>query len=178
MTRPPALTAAGLLPSRLAGLPADLPHADIAWDGARVLSVWLVTSLPPTINHAYRRGTADRRGGDTYRTDALIAYEREVWAAIRAAGWSMPPLLWPAIAVRLEFYMPNRRRQDIDNRIKPTLDALSRALAFDDARITDLIVRKYLSRDHPRCEACLWEGRPFAPSPGRDPTTDDGKDVT
>ena len=51
----------------------------------------------------------------------------------------MPFLPSDRISIDIKLYAPNRRKYDIDNRIKPLLDALAFAVVFPDDEAVDKI---------------------------------------
>lgn len=56
------------------------------------------------------------------------------------------PPLTGGVWVTLEFYMPTRRRVDVDNLSKAVLDALKGVVYEDDRQIVRLVVNKYFRR--------------------------------
>ncbi|MBX6770870.1 MAG: RusA family crossover junction endodeoxyribonuclease [Chloroflexi bacterium] len=107
--------------------------------------------LPPSVNHLYAR-FADR----VVLTDAGLAYHDEVAVTLR--GQTVPPDVRFRVTIHLHF--PDRRRRDLDNALKLLLDAVSRALGFDDSRIDELHVYRALDRQCPRAEVLLtWSAR-------------------
>jgi Holliday junction resolvase RusA-like endonuclease len=58
----------------------------------------------------------------------------------------------------LTLHFPDKRRCDLDNRIKLVQDALSDALGFDDKQIDRLIVQRgEPDKQKPRCELYLTD---------------------
>lgn len=106
--------------------------------------------FPPTINHYYGR---DPRNGHPYLTKRAKQYRRQV--ALVMAGEST--FGKARLAVKVEAHPP-RQIGDLDNLLKPLLDALEHAGVFDnDKQVADLrIVRK-----HPvaagAVEVQIWE---------------------
>lgn len=47
------------------------------------------------------------------------------------------------LAVDMLIYPPDKRKRDIDNLIKVTLDALAKGLGFDDCRVDKLFVERF-----------------------------------
>jgi crossover junction endodeoxyribonuclease RusA len=92
--------------------------------------------LPPTINHYF-----GRRGSMTYLTKDAKQYRLQVQDIVAAAGH---PTLEGRLAVFVAVYPANRIRQDIDNRLKSLLDALTQSGVWnDDEQIDDLhIIRR------------------------------------
>jgi Holliday junction resolvase RusA-like endonuclease len=97
-------------------------------------------ALPPTVNHLYR----NRRGGGRCLSPAA-----EAWYA-----YAVPTLRLqcrcavPSGSLRLRISVHGLpRTTDVDNVLKAAVDALARALAFDDRYIDDLrIVRVPVKR--------------------------------
>lgn len=76
------------------------------------------------------------------------AYKREA-AVLGALQGSVA--IEGEVAVRLVVYMA-RRGCDLDNRVKPTLDALTGVAYADDAQVARLDVTRALDPDDPRVE--------------------------
>ena len=98
--------------------------------------------LPPTVNHMYINARARR-----FRTDECIAYQDYVLGAL---SW-----LWPSkepysgrVALSLVFTAPNKRRWDIDNRVKAIQDCLARAgIIKDDTQIDKLEAERVYGKE-------------------------------
>lgn len=89
--------------------------------------------LPPTINHYY-----GRHGNRSYIKKAGKDYRLTVQDIVAAAGY---PMLTGRLAVFIAVHPANRIRQDIDNRLKSLLDALTHSGVWeDDSQIDDLHV--------------------------------------
>ena len=91
---------------------------------------------PPSINRYYRhvgRRTLISREGRTFR--------RNVCALLGGGG---PPIRKPPtggrIALCMDAFPPDRRRRDLDNLAKPTLDAMEHAGVYEDDSQVDLLV--------------------------------------
>lgn len=90
---------------------------------------------PPSMN-TYWRNVAGRtlisREGRKYRDDIIALAARSLW-----------PHFDGPVAVKIVACPPDRRRRDLDNMLKPMLDALTHAKLWDDdSQIDDLqIVR-------------------------------------
>ena len=112
--------------------------------------VELTTPVPPTLNH-----NIGARGKARYMTaeykDFLWAVAEE-WARRRVEDWDATKRF--EIVIKLHF--ATRRKCDIDNRIKPLLDALTRAGVWDDdAQVDAIKVRRGgADKDNPR--AVVW----------------------
>lgn len=87
--------------------------------------------FPPTANHIWARG-----GKRTYLTKEYQTFLKIVSYAITRADEARPLYGARAYAVAITVYPPDRRVRDLDNLIKPVLDALTRAgLWADDSRV-------------------------------------------
>ena len=87
--------------------------------------------------------------GGGYRDPRVTAWEERVACAAKEklAGRAM---IAGDLSVQLRFYMPTRRRTDVDNLSKGVLDAIKGILFADDAQVVDLHVTKYVDRKQPR----------------------------
>lgn len=111
-------------------------------------SVRLSIPFPPTLNHnVLRYGKRYFRDKD-YETFLRAVWM--IWRTSRPKDWD--PARRFAVAIRL-FY-DSRRRFDVDNRVKPILDALTKAGAWHDDSQVDLIVaaRDRIDKARPRAE--------------------------
>lgn len=54
------------------------------------------------------------------------------------------------ICVRIDFFLPDKRKRDIDNLSKAILDGCNRVIYEDDTQVWYLRLRKYVDRDNPR----------------------------
>jgi len=94
-----------------------------------------IIPYPPSVNHYWRmvrgRMLISREGR---------AFRKRVCSILAAAG--VRPLSGP-IVIHIEVYPPDRRRRDLDNILKGTLDALEHGGAYeDDSQIVRLIAEK------------------------------------
>ncbi len=99
--------------------------------------VRLVLPYPPSINSAGANNTRSGRKSGAYNA-FLIAVRK----AVTEAG---KPRLEPEsrLAVSIDAVPPDKRRRDIDNLLKVTIDALQQAGVYeDDALIDDLRIRR------------------------------------
>jgi len=87
--------------------------------------------------------------GHSYTPARTAAAEKAIKALALAAGWT--PLDGP-VAVTLHFYVPDRRRRDIDNLTKLVLDALNGIAWHDDSQIRCLVARRSHTPDSPRTD--------------------------
>lgn len=116
----------------------DPEIAKMADDMKRRFSISLILPWPPSINHYYRtwrNRTVISADGRKYR-DAVHAeiygnhVPEEKIAKLPITG---------RVSIVLLAYPPNKRRRDIDNLLKPTLDALTKSGVWLDDEQVDRI---------------------------------------
>ena len=94
--------------------------------------VELTLPFPPSANRYWRHGR-----GRTY-----LSKEAKHYRMIVAGMVNMKPMEGP-LKIRIDLYPSNRRRWDLDNRIKQLLDALEHAGVYkDDSQIIRIDARK------------------------------------
>ncbi len=92
---------------------------------------------PPSINHYYRRV-----GPRTLISREGRAFRRDVCALLGGGGPRKPPA-GGRIALAMDAFPPDRRRRDLDNIQKASLDALEHAGVYaDDSQIDLLVTRR------------------------------------
>jgi crossover junction endodeoxyribonuclease RusA len=90
---------------------------------------------PPTVNHIYKR---DKRGR-VFMDARAKAYREEV---ILIIGKGHTTLL-SEISVRVDAYMPDKRKRDIDNICKALFDAMTHAGVWkDDSQIKQILINR------------------------------------
>ena len=93
--------------------------------------------LPPTVNHMYRGARGWR-----YLTAETIEFQTRISALMSSEYQTKEPFTG-AVAVFIRFYTNNKKRWDIDNRVKALLDCLEKAgIIQDDSQIDALIVTR------------------------------------
>lgn len=98
----------------------------------------LVLPYPPSMNGYWRSLRTGRMAGRVLISERGRAFRKEVEAAARLQ--EIERLEGP-LKMTLWLHPPDRRRRDIDNPIKPLLDALTHAGAWgDDSQIRELRV--------------------------------------
>lgn len=129
-----------------------------------VASLRLVLPLPPGVNNQY--ATVGKR---RVLSAEARAFNRDVAKAVsrlRSQGRIAPPversLTTSHLGAYLVFFFETPHRRDLDGGLKITLDALGRALGFDDRSVVDLHLTKRIDPLHPRLEVELesiadWE---------------------
>lgn len=111
---------------------------------------FLTIPFPPTLNH-----NIGRRGGRYYQSGEYKSFLTQVgwlWLKAKPQDWSKES----RYSVVVELIYNTRRRYDVDNRVKPILDALTRAGTWnDDAQVDEiLVVRGEVDKERPR--ALVW----------------------
>jgi crossover junction endodeoxyribonuclease RusA len=108
--------------------------------------ITLVLPYPPTVNHMYRRAR-----GHLALTPEALAFRHAVRMIAMVQG--VTPLVGP-VAVFLDVYRP-RRRGDLDNLIKATLDALQSLAYHDDQQVEQITAQRYDDKRAPRIEVSV-----------------------
>jgi crossover junction endodeoxyribonuclease RusA len=105
-----------------------------------------VLPLPPTMNHYWRsvgrRVLISAAGREYRKACAVVALAQRV------------TLLEGDVSVRAIVHM-KRLGCDLDNRIKPLLDALNGIAWADDGQVAELYMRRSLDRGNPRVEITI-----------------------
>ena len=99
--------------------------------------------FPPSVNHYWRnfRGrTIISKAGRDYRAD--------VCATLAGSAGGKPPFIG-RIALAMDAFPPDRRRRDLDNILKASLDSLACACIFEDDENIDLLLVRRKSPDAP-----------------------------
>lgn len=96
----------------------------------------IVLPFPPSLNRYWR----------SVNGRVLISKEGREFrehVTLMAAGQKWPKFGQDRIAVHIEAWMPDKRRRDLDNLTKATLDALTHAGVWaDDSQIDDLRITR------------------------------------
>ena len=109
--------------------------------------ITLVLPYPPTVNHMYRRAR-----GHLALTPEALAFRHAVRMIAMVQG--VTPITGP-VAVFLDVYRP-RRRGDLDNILKATLDALQNGVAYrDDDQVEQITAVRYDDKRAPRIEVSV-----------------------
>ena len=89
---------------------------------------------PPSVNHYWERG----KNGRMFIGKRGIAFRKSVKLAVMQIIGNSEPLTCH-LSCRIMAYPPDKRRRDIDNILKATLDALEKSGVYkDDSQIKDL----------------------------------------
>ena len=98
-----------------------------------------IPTLPPSTNHAYYFGGK----GKTFMTKAGKEF-KELVRLISISKMNNNHMLEGRLRIRFDLYFKNKRKSDVDNRIKICLDSLQKIVFENDSQIDELtIVRKY-----------------------------------
>lgn len=128
------------------------------------LTIDLVLPLPPGVNNQYV--SVGRR---RVLSAPAKAFNRDVnrhVASLRSSGRLLPAderLLGESLlGIYLIYYFETPMKRDLDGGLKITLDALGRALGFDDRTVVDLHLTKRIDPLRPRVEVDIetiadWE---------------------
>ncbi len=111
-----------------------------------------IDGLPPTVNHMYRM-----HGRYKYKTSDTREYQAHVTGKIRSE-WQNKPVFKGRASLVITFYTNNRKRWDIDNRVKALQDCLNMAgVIGDDTQIDMLIVSRKHVQDPDHTSLTLSE---------------------
>ena len=115
----------------LDAMPMGKPPSVIS-NGIRY-SVRINLPFPPTVNHIWQSS-----GKRRYLSKEYEAFLGMVQVIVARAG--IPRFDKQRLAVVIQLHWPNKRRGDIDNRVKAVLDSLGRCKVFDDDEQVDSLV--------------------------------------
>lgn len=116
----------------------------------KVLITLELDGLPPTANLLYRNFRGRR-----YKTPQGRKYQEQVAGLLRYRWSGQPPYEFP-VELRLIFTTDNRRRWDIDNRVKALQDYLSMARVIKDDRQVEIL---HVERQYDKKQATYMEVR-------------------
>lgn len=104
----------------------------------RTLARVELTGLPPTVNHLYRTS----RNGIRYKTPQGREWQNNTAAIMAATRKNRKPYSGD-VALEVLFRTADRRRWDLDNRVKALQDCLAMAgVIEDDRQIQRLLVER------------------------------------
>jgi len=107
--------------------------------------ILLTLPMSPTVNNAYGINT---RTGAPYLKTAQKEYREIVQNIVRENGWNFQANI--PIKVMIVMNFGNKRRNDLDNRLKALFDACTHAKVWeDDSLIDDLHVARGLTSGEP-----------------------------
>ncbi len=111
----------------------------------------LTLPMPPSnINHMYNRGT----NGRVWKNPEIAAWELLARTKIHTKAKLKKKATY---CVNLGFYHDNKRKNDIDSKIKIVLDMLEHAGVYqNDSQVSDLVVAKRYDKERSRLEISVY----------------------
>ena len=111
-----------------------------------------LAGLPPTVNHLYRTG----RNGQRYKTRAGRNWQRDAAGILRCA-WAREPY-GGDVELRVYLIAADRRKWDIDNRVKAVQDCLQAGgVLKDDRQVQRLLLERDFGKvAQTRLELYTW----------------------
>lgn len=107
----------------------------------------LTLSMPPSANRLWR---FDKRGFMRKSQEAIVYYELIGFEAIK-----QNVEIWDGdISITIKVYRA-QKSGDLDNRIKPLLDALEGVAFYDDKQIVEIHAYRYDDKSNPRVEITI-----------------------
>lgn len=106
---------------------------------------FIVTTPIPSVNSLYR--------GRRFLTKAGKETKGAIGAEITVQRNFEP--IKGNVTLNVIFYFGNKRKNDIDNRLKALLDCMTGLLYKDDSQITELHVYKEYDKENPRTEISI-----------------------
>ena len=101
-----------------------------------------IEGLPPTVNHMYRM-----HGRYKYKTSEAKEYQENRVAEQMRSEYGNNPVYRGRVSLAIAFFTNNRKRWDIDNRVKALQDCLSMAgVIADDKQIDELRVSRIYTK--------------------------------
>lgn len=61
------------------------------------------------------------------------------------------------VKLDIKLYFDNKRKNDIDNFVKPLMDCMSEIIFVDDRQVQELHLCKFYDKEHPRIEIIVTE---------------------
>ncbi|MBQ7220759.1 MAG: RusA family crossover junction endodeoxyribonuclease [Synergistaceae bacterium] len=111
-----------------------------------MLAQFLLEGLPPTVNTFYLRTART-----VCRKPHVRLWQLKTTAQLAAEWHNKPPISLP-LELSIVFETSNRRKWDIDNRIKPLQDCLERAgIILNDRQVESLHVRRIYGTKDTTC---------------------------
>ena len=109
----------------------------------------VLSGEPKSTQHIYRYACRGNFPCMYMTAQGKALKEQYQWEA--KSQWKQPPLTG-TIALRVDLYFGTRRRTDIDNFNKLSLDALTGIIYEDDNQITEVSIAKHFDKAKPRIE--------------------------
>lgn len=106
------------------------------------MQLFVQLPFPPSANTYWRHPTTGRLAGRHLISEKGRAYRTAVIQHVQEQFGKLQPMDG-AIKVDIEAFMPDKRRRDLDNLCKGSLDSLTHAgVWLDDSQICDLRIHK------------------------------------
>lgn len=113
----------------------------------RRADIELTLPMPPSANRLWRM---DKRGFMRKSEEAKTYYELAGFEAIKQGA----QIMTGNVSVTLRVYRA-RKAGDLDNRIKPLLDALQGVAFMDDKQVVQIHAFRFDDKDNPRVEVVI-----------------------
>lgn len=120
---------------------------------------YLLLPLSPSVNEAYKTVLVWRNGRVSSRrtaTKRLKAFQEDALQYLRE---TLKEYVWPRgrfVGYEAHIFVPSRM-SDLSNRLKAVEDVIAEALYFNDNRIYEILVRKYIDASFPRIHMRLYQ---------------------
>jgi crossover junction endodeoxyribonuclease RusA len=125
----------------------DTKRVILPLQGDRLQRLELTLPWPPTVNHYWIQWVGRNRGSEKLRVFMAVSksgekYRKAVADAVKGIGH-----VEGRLSMSLIVFPPDRLKRDLDNILKPLLDALAHAGAYrDDSQVDELrVLRARLS---------------------------------
>ena len=119
------------------------------------MTVELTLPWPPTVNTLHRNVRIGNRQATLLSEKGREYFDAAAYEVIRQRDGTR---FNGRVACEITLHAPNRRRIDIDNRIKAVLDALTKgALWVDDSQVDVLVVTRGEVRRNGCAAVRVWE---------------------
>lgn len=123
------------------------------------LASFTIPGLPPTVNHAFRkRGN----GAGLFKTAKAVSWDELATLTIRNAYRKQSPIAG-RVYLLVALYVKDKRRWDIDNRLKTLEDAITHAgVWLDDEQVDGLTLHREVdgTLTESFCRVWVWETQP------------------
>ena len=97
---------------------------------------------PPSVNGYWRHPNKGKLAGRSLISAEGRAYRNAIKRQAIAEAWGKVPV-GARVSVQIDAWMPDRRRRDLDNILKATLDSLTHAGVWqDDSQIDHISIRR------------------------------------
>ena len=105
-------------------------------------NVWTLEGIPPSVNHAYTNRIMKKRI-IRFPNKKFKDFKEKVGERLAGIKPTNKPVL-----LECTFYLPDRRRRDLDNLLKVLLDGLQSVLFEDDSQVVEIRARKLFDPEY------------------------------